>query len=81
MHTKPNFKEMKKSNPLRNTFSYFAAKQYMGNILQPTALLLIFYWIIGYFAFRAGAYIHILLFMAAIAIIMRVMYGNRVIVE
>jgi len=53
----------------------------MGNILHPTALLLIFYWTIGYYALHAGAFIHILLVMAAMAIVTRIIYGNRVIVE
>jgi hypothetical protein len=72
---------MKKSNLPHITFSCFADKQNMGNILHPTALLLIFYWTIGYYALHAGAYIHILLVMAVIAVALRVLYGNRVVVQ
>ncbi|MEI6749701.1 MAG: lmo0937 family membrane protein [Bacteroidales bacterium] len=53
----------------------------MGNILHPTALILILYWAIGFYAFHAGAFIHILLGMAAIAIVLRIIVGNRVLVQ
>jgi hypothetical protein len=63
------------------TFSLFADEQYMGNILHSTALLLIFYWVLGYYAFGAGAFIHILLAMAVMIIALRVVIGNRAIIE
>jgi hypothetical protein len=53
----------------------------MGNILHSTALLLIFYWVLGYYAFGAGAFIHILLAMAVIVIALRALIGNRAIIE
>jgi hypothetical protein len=53
----------------------------MGNILHPTALILILYWTIGFYAFHAGAFIHILLVFAAIAIVLRIIYGSRILIH
>lgn len=49
----------------------------MGNILYILALILIIGWAIGFFAFNAGAIIHILLVIAVIAILLRVIRGGK----
>lgn len=51
----------------------------MGNILYIVAVILIIGWAIGFFAFNAGAIIHILLGIALIAIILRVIQGRKVV--
>ena len=49
----------------------------MGNLLYTIAVILIIFWAIGFFAYSAGSIIHILLVIAVIAIILRVIQGNK----
>lgn len=48
----------------------------MGNILYTIAVLLVIIWAIGFFAYSAGAIIHLLLIIAIIAILMRLIRGS-----
>ncbi|HEY6063246.1 MAG TPA: lmo0937 family membrane protein [Chitinophagaceae bacterium] len=50
----------------------------MSNLLYIVAVVLIIGWLIGVFALNAGGIIHVLLVIAAIAIIIRVIQGRRV---
>ncbi|HEY5122409.1 MAG TPA: lmo0937 family membrane protein [Ignavibacteria bacterium] len=50
----------------------------MGNLLYVVAVILLIAWAIGFFAFSAGGVIHILLVIAIIAIILRVIQGQKV---
>jgi len=47
----------------------------MGSLLYLIAVILIIFWAIGFFAYSAGAVIHILLVIAIIAIILRIIRG------
>jgi hypothetical protein len=49
----------------------------MGNLLYAVAVILLIAWAIGFFAYSAGGIIHILLVIAIIAIILRVIQGQR----
>jgi hypothetical protein len=49
----------------------------MNNLLYIIAVLLIIFWALGFFAFNAGAVIHILLVIAVVAILLRLIRGNR----
>jgi hypothetical protein len=49
----------------------------MGNILYTIAIVLLILWAIGYLGFNTGGLIHILLVIALIAVILRVIRGNR----
>jgi hypothetical protein len=49
----------------------------MGNLLYTVAVILLIFWAIGFFAYSAGSIIHILLVIAVIAVILRVIQGNR----
>jgi hypothetical protein len=49
----------------------------MGNLLYVIAVILIIFWAVGFFAYSAGSIIHILLVIAIIAILFRVIRGNR----
>ena len=49
----------------------------MGNLLYLIAVILILFWLIGFFAYSAGGIIHILLVIAIIAILLRVIQGGR----
>ena len=51
----------------------------MGNLLYVLAVILIIGWAIGFIGFQAGGLIHILLVIALIAIVLRVISGNRAI--
>ena len=51
----------------------------MGSILYTIAVILIIFWAIGFFAYSAGAIIHILLVFAVISILLRVISGNKVV--
>jgi hypothetical protein len=51
----------------------------MGNLLYLIAVLLIIFWAVGFFAYSAGGIIHVLLVIAIIAILLRVIQGDRII--
>ncbi len=50
----------------------------MGNLLYVIAVILIIAWLLGFFVYSAGSIIHILLVIAVIAIIFRVIRGQRI---
>jgi Family of unknown function (DUF5670) len=50
----------------------------MGNLLYTIAVILIIFWAIGFFAYSAGAVIHVLLVIAVIAILLRLIQGKKV---
>lgn len=49
----------------------------MGNLLYYIAVILIIFWLIGFLGYHAGGLIHILLLIAVIAILLRVIQGNK----
>lgn len=49
----------------------------MGNLLYIIAVILIIAWLIGFLGFHAGGIIHILLVIAVIAILLRVISGQK----
>jgi hypothetical protein len=49
----------------------------MGSILYIIAFILIIGWAVGFFAYSAGSVIHILLVIAIVAILFRVISGNK----
>lgn len=51
----------------------------MGNLLYIIAVIMIIIWAAGFFAFHIGSVIHILLIIAIIAILLRVIRGNKII--
>ena len=50
----------------------------MGNLLYTIAVILIIFWAIGFFAYSAGAVIHVLLVIAVIAILLRLIQGKSI---
>ncbi len=50
----------------------------MGNLLYTVAVILVILWAIGYFGFATGGIIHILLVIAIIAVILRLIRGDKV---
>ena len=51
----------------------------MGNLLYTVAIILVIAWLVGFIGFNAGGLIHVLLVIAAIAIILRLISGSKVI--
>ncbi len=51
----------------------------MGNILYIVAIVLVIGWALGFFAYSAGGIIHILLVLAVIAVLIRIISGNKII--
>lgn len=51
----------------------------MGNLLYYFAVIMIILWMIGYMGFNAGGLIHILLIVALVAVLLRVISGNKVV--
>ena len=49
----------------------------MSNILYIIAVVLIIMWALGFFMYSAGSIIHILLVIAIIAILVRVIRGDK----
>jgi len=50
----------------------------MGNLLYVIAVILVIAWAIGFFAYSAGAIIHILLVIAIISILLNIIRGRDV---
>lgn len=50
----------------------------MNNLLYYIAIFLVIGWAVGFFAFSAGGLIHTLIVIAVIAIIFRLIRGQRV---
>ncbi|MFY7708486.1 MAG: lmo0937 family membrane protein [Flavobacteriales bacterium] len=50
----------------------------MGNILYIIAVILVISWAVGFFAYSAGGIIHILLVIAAVAVLLRIISGNKI---
>lgn len=50
----------------------------MGNLLYLIAIILIIGWALGFFFFSLGAFVHILLVFAIIAILFRLIRGEKV---
>ena len=53
----------------------------MGNLLYIAAVVLLVLWAVGYFAFSFGSIIHILLVIALVAILLRIIQGEKIINE
>lgn len=51
----------------------------MGNLLYIVAVILVIAWAIGFLGYNAGGIIHILLVIALIAVILRIIRGDRII--
>lgn len=51
----------------------------MGKFLYLIAILLIIGWAIGFLAYGAGGLIHLLLFIAVVAILLRIIKGGNAI--
>jgi hypothetical protein len=49
----------------------------MGNLLYIIAVVLIIFWLLGFFVYSVGYLIHILLVFAIIAILVRVIRGEK----
>lgn len=50
----------------------------MGNLLYIIAVILIIGWLVGFVGFHAGGLIHILLVIAIVAVLLRLIRGDRV---
>lgn len=50
----------------------------MGNLLYAVAVILVIAWAIGYLGFDARGLIHLLLLIAAVAILLRLISGRRI---
>ncbi len=50
----------------------------MSGLLYLIAIILIIGWILGFFVFHAGGLIHILLVIAVIAVLLRLIRGDKV---
>lgn len=50
----------------------------MGNLLYLVAVILIIAWLIGFVGYSTGGIIHILLVIAAIAVLLQIIQGRRV---
>ena len=51
----------------------------MGNLLYTIAVVLIIIWAIGFFAYSTGAIIHLLLVIAVVAVLLRIIQGDKII--
>jgi hypothetical protein len=49
----------------------------MSNLLYTIAVVLVIFWAIGFFAYGAGALIHILLVIAIISVLLKIIGGNK----
>jgi len=50
----------------------------MGNLLYVIAVILLIAWAIGFIGYSTGGIIHVLLVIAIIAVILRLIQGNKI---
>jgi hypothetical protein len=50
----------------------------MSDLLYTVAVILVIFWAVGFFAYSAGAIIHILLVIAVIAVLLRLIQGKKI---
>jgi hypothetical protein len=50
----------------------------MSNLLYAIAVILLIAWALGFFVYSAGSIIHVLLVIAVIAVVFRLIRGERV---
>ena len=50
----------------------------MGNLLYSIAVLLIIVWAIGFIGFNLGGLMHLLLLIAAVAVLLRLIQGRQI---
>jgi len=50
----------------------------MSNLLYAIAVILIIAWLLGFFVYSLGSVIHVLLVIAIIAVLLRLIRGERV---
>ena len=50
----------------------------MSNLLYAIAVILIIAWLLGFFVYNLGTVIHILLVIAIVAVLLRLIRGERV---
>jgi hypothetical protein len=50
----------------------------MSNLLYAIAVILIIAWLLGFFVYNLGAVIHILLVIAIVAVLLRLIRGERI---
>jgi hypothetical protein len=51
----------------------------MGNFLYITAIVLAILWAVGYFGYNLGELIHLLIVIALVAVLIRIITGNKLI--
>ena len=51
----------------------------MNSLLYFIAVILIIAWLLGFFVYSAGSLIHILLVIAVVAVLVRIIRGDRVV--
>ena len=67
-------------NPNRFKYSFNKkTTRIMGNLLYVLAVILVIGWAIGFIGYNAGGLIHILLVIAVIAVILRLIQGDRIV--
>lgn len=51
----------------------------MGNLLYVVAVILVIAWLLGFFVYSTGGLIHLLLVFALIAVVLRLIRGDRIV--
>jgi hypothetical protein len=51
----------------------------MNNLLYSVAVILVILWAVGYFGYQTGGIIHLLLVIAVVAVLLRIISGNKII--
>lgn len=49
----------------------------MGNLLYLFAVVLVILWLVGYYGFNAGEFIHLLIVIAFVVVLLRIIAGRR----
>ena len=60
-------------------FNFTHTNTTVDNLLYIVAVVLIFSWALGFFAFKVGSIIHVLLVIAIIVIMLKVIKGNNIV--
>jgi len=73
-HTKMNYYKWHENVSFHGKSNFIT----MGNLLYIIAVILLIGWALGFFVYSAGSIIHLLLVIAVIAVIFRVIRGERI---
>lgn len=64
---------------VKQLLTLYSTKNTMNNILYTIAVILVVLWAIGFLGYHSGGILHLLLVLAAMAILIRIIRGDKIV--